>query len=184
MEILINLIPDYKKEEIIQSRNLKLVVKLGIGILFLIFLLWAFLFAMDKKLDYDMKRVMATQDTDINKDKYEKIKAYDEKFASVNSQLDDIGKIKNDQLYWSNLAKVLEASVTSGVAVSGIVTKDYNVSLSGTADSREDLLSFKDNLDKSSCFSQIDLPLSNLVSQDNIAFQMDLKIKKECLKNK
>jgi hypothetical protein len=50
------------------------------------------------------------------------------------------------------------------------------------ANNRDNLIQFKDNLEKESCFSEINLPLSNLVEKENVEFQIDFNIKKDCLK--
>ena len=42
----------------------------------------------------------------------------------------------------------------------------------------------KDNFSQEGCFTDINLPLSNLVSKDNIDFQIQFNIKEECVKNK
>jgi len=49
------------------------------------------------------------------------------------------------------------------------------VTLSGWANDREDLLSFKDLLEQSSRFSDINLPLANLIKQNDIDFNFSIK---------
>jgi len=63
-----------------------------------------------------------------------------------------------------------------------IETSDYSVLLTGKAKSRDDLITFKENLEKEECFSNVNLPLSNLVAQKDVEFQIDFSIKKECLR--
>jgi len=54
--------------------------------------------------------------------------------------------------------------------------------LSGAADTRDNLLAFKDNLEKEGCFSNVDLPLSNLVDKTDVSFRIVFDVKESCLK--
>ena len=65
-------------------------------------------------------------------------------------------------------------------ALSGLAAWDE----CGLADTREDLIFLKEKLGEDGCFSDIDLPLSNLVDKNNIEFQIVFKIKSDCLKKK
>lgn len=52
-----------------------------------------------------------------------------------------------------------------------------NFSLRGNALSREELLMFIDELEKTGLFQKVDVPISNLLKDDNISFNLDLKLK-------
>jgi len=184
MEININIIPDYKKEEISEANRLKTVVRLGIAMLFIFLLFLAYLFSLNKILDINLRSVTLNQAAEGNMGQYDKIKKFDEEFVGINSSSDQIMNLKNDQLYWSNLFSLLNDKLPEGVAITELVNKDYAISLSGKADNRDSLIAFKDGLSKEDCFADINLPLSDLVEKDNIVFQMDLQIKEECLKKK
>ena len=181
MEINLNLIPQYKKEIIIKAKRLKLVVRIEVAIVFFILLLFTYLYGIIHLLNLDLNAVSSDLGISGEKPKYEEITRYDNKFKDVNANIIQLEKIKNDQLYWSGLFVNLSRSTLSGISIEDIATKDYAVFLVGKADSRDNLLTFKDNLGKNGCFANINLPLSDLVSKGNIDFQMDLEIKKECL---
>ncbi len=51
-----------------------------------------------------------------------------------------------------------------------------NFSLRGTALSREELLMFIDELEKTGLFQKVDVPISDLLKNDNISFNLDLKL--------
>lgn len=53
-----------------------------------------------------------------------------------------------------------------------------NFSLRGDALSREELLMFIDELEKTGLFEKVDVPISNLLRGDDISFNLELKIKK------
>ena len=70
---------------------------------------------------------------------------------------------------------VLEKS-PAGLSITNILwSKEGNkVSVSGAADNRQALLSFKDRLDSSGEFSLVDLPISSLASDSDISFEINL----------
>jgi Tfp pilus assembly protein PilN len=181
MEININIIPDYKKEEISQTKRLWSVLKLGLVLVFISIVFLLFLLGLNKTLDLNLQSVALGQETGKDKEQYDKIRTLDEKFSGINSDVNEVMSIKRDQLYWSKLFILMKDKVPGGVELTGLINKDYNVSLSGKADNRDSLISFKESLEKEDCFSDINLPLSNLVERDNIVFQMDFQIKEECL---
>lgn len=184
MEITINIIPDYKKEEIVQANRLKTVLKLGISLFFVGLLFFTFLIALNKVLEINLGVTDASQETDSNRKQYEAIKKYDEEFGRINQEVNNVIKLKKDQLYWSNLFLKLSNNASSGIEITNVATRDFGVFISGKADDRDNLIEYRSKLEKEGCLSDINLPLSNMVSKNNIAFQMDLKIKEECLKNK
>lgn len=52
------------------------------------------------------------------------------------------------------------------------------LSLRGGASSRENLLTFISELEKTNLFEKIDVPISNLLRDDNVTFDLVLKLKK------
>jgi hypothetical protein len=59
---------------------------------------------------------------------------------------------------------------------------NYTVLLSGQAATRDDILALEKKLKESACVKNVNVPLSNLFSQENIDFQIDFEMQKECLK--
>jgi len=181
MEIKINLIPPYRKEEIKEAKKLKLVLRLELGISMVILVFFSFLFGLSYILEMNYKIISKNPESEKNQGQYEKISNYEKEFENVNLEALDILSLEKDQLYWSNILLEMSGSVFSGIDITGLSTKDYAVFLSGKADSRDNLMKFKEKLESNRCFYEINLPLSNLVSKDNIDFQMDLKTRDECL---
>jgi Tfp pilus assembly protein PilN len=182
MEININLIPGYKKEEIARSRHLKLIIKSEIWVFLLLVILAYFIFGLNKVVDMNVEMLATSQKLENEGEKYQEIKKYEEGFKEINGDISEILKIKKDQLYWSVMLDRLSSGTNAGIEINSLANKDYSVYLAGRANNRDDLISFKDTLSRDDCFEEVDLPLSNLVTQENIDFQMDLKIKEACLK--
>jgi Tfp pilus assembly protein PilN len=184
MEINLNLIPPAEKEKLLKEKRFKKVLQLEI-MLTLVFLMFCAVFL---SFQYILVESLNSQKISIAmKEKYSqhgKISDYDNQFRQANKNISDIVSVERSQFYWSNLFSKLNALVPSGITLEGMVTNDYSVTLGGIASSRDMLTLFKDNLTKESCFSDVNLPLSDLAQKDNAAFEIDFNIKADCLKNK
>lgn len=183
MKIKLNLIPEYKKEDILQRRRFRLAVWHGFYLMAIFATAFAVLFSFSFSLSLELDLVTDRIGSGNQKENYEKIRKYDEEFINMNSYFSRVKKIQDEALYWSNIFLNLNKLDSSGIVFDEFVAKDLKLMIVGTAKNRETLLKFKDSLEKDACFSSISLPLSNLVEKDNVTFQMDLMINLNCLKN-
>ncbi|MEI7891213.1 MAG: PilN domain-containing protein [bacterium] len=115
-------------------------------------------------------------------DKYQELNSYTEKFKQVNDDSAKLLKIQTGHLIWSEIFNKLSSDMPENVYITDFSTKEYKIFLLGKAKNRDALLGFRDNLGNDSCFADINVPISNLVVKDDIDFQIDLSINKECLK--
>ena len=115
-------------------------------------------------------------------EQYKEIEKYESEINNVNSNLSQIEKLQNGQLNWSKFFQRFNEHFSNEIEVKGLATRNYSIALIGAAKTRDNLISFKDSLAADSCFSEVNLPLSNLVSKEDLDFQIDFKIKQECLK--
>ena len=184
MEIKLNLIPDYRKEEIRRSSLLRVVLRWEIEIVFILAGFFLLLVSLNQilqiKLDSQTAEIGRMQD----KAKYDRLKELDENFKSINAKIAMDKSIQEDQLYWSRMFERIENDVPENVSVLKIANKNYKVLLAGQAMTRDDLLKLEDSFSRDECFAEVDLPLSNLVSKDNVSFQIEFTAKEECIKNR
>jgi Tfp pilus assembly protein PilN len=117
-----------------------------------------------------------------SQEKYQQLSIYEDKFKQVNSLDKTLRKIQTGHLHWFNLFQQLSSTVPEGIYISGLSTKDYSIFLVGKAKTRDNLLNFKSKLEENECFQNINVPISNLVVENNVDFQIDFVIKNECLK--
>ncbi|MCX6761770.1 MAG: PilN domain-containing protein [Candidatus Moranbacteria bacterium] len=183
MKIEINLLPPNKKEALRVTEQFRAVLGWEGIVFFMAVLFFGFILGINYLLDFNLESVSASRNNESNGTQYETIKHYATKFLDVNSKISKVGSIASGQIYWSALFSKLNSEVPDNVEISGMATKNYGLSLAGKAKTREDLLLFKDNLEKEQCFENVNLPLSDLVSKEDIAFQIDLGIKENCIKN-
>ena len=184
MEISINLLPKNKKDDIERTKRFKSILGWEFIILLILALFFAFLFGINYLIKVNMQISTNADSNDLSGDQYTVIKKYESKFLDINNQLAAIAKVDKDQLYWSELFLRLNRATPDHIEITTLSTKDYAVFLVGKAATREDLLAYKEKLVGEGCFSNVILPLSNLVSKENIDFQLDFKVDKDCLKMK
>lgn len=183
MEIKLNIIPEERKKEISSNNLLKNIWQweFGLSVILGVFLLLLL------SIYYLLSFNLAAQKSEIVNEKvredFEKISKFNSDFKIANKQINTDESIQKDQLYWSNLLVKLNDAVPAEISASKLATQNYQVILAGTAKTRDDLMRMKDNFSREDCFSDVNLPLSNLVSKDNVEFQIQFNIKEECVKN-
>ncbi len=183
MKIKLNLIPQYKKEELIRAARLRTILRWQTEIGFILAIFLALLVSLNYILQFDLTAATMPINSQ-SKEKQDKLVQFAAEFKAVNVEASLDENIQKDQLYWSRLYIKLSSLAPDGISMAKMANKDYKVFLAGTADTRDTLMNFKDNLSKDDCFSDINLPLSDLVLQNNVDFQMDFNVKESCVKNK
>ena len=182
MKILLNLLPEKQKKDS-QSRlhfrfflwQLFLVITLEI---FYLSILIGMYFILDFQL-VNLQKLGRQYDTAYSEQ--QTLDRYQKKFKETNAIVAEVGAIESDHLSFTQIFLLLDAVAPESVAIESLTTKDYTVMLAGQAATRDDLLMFDARLKESSCVKNVNTPLSNLFSQNNVDFQIDFEIQKECL---
>lgn len=182
MKTLLNLLPEKKKKDI-QSR---LHFRFFLWQLFLVFALEIFylsiLISIYFILDFQLKNLQRNgQQYDAAYSEQKTLDLYQKKFKETNATVLESGKIERNHFSFTEVFLLLDAVLPESVLVERLTTKDYTVMLAGRAATRDDLLAFDARLKESACVKNVNIPLSNLFSQDNVDFQIDFEITKECL---
>jgi Tfp pilus assembly protein PilN len=183
MRVCLNLLPEYKKEEI--KKRIAFLKVIKNEVLFSIPIL-AF-FVILATVNFSLKlRMQGTGDSFKLNDslrEYKELEGYEEKFKDVNSKVLYKYKIQKNNLNWSGIFYKINNMVPDGVYLSDLATTDYSISLVGKAKTRDNFLKFQENIKSENCFSDASAPLSSLVSKEDVEFKIDFKIKEDCLKN-
>jgi len=184
MNIKINLIPQNKKDKLKNRSNISFILKVGAYLTTVIVIFFIFLLIINKIMNLQLAAVENDFKTTADQSKIEQVKKFDSEFNRINKDNSAALKIFSDELYWSQVLHELSFMTPEGVELSNVSSKDYALFISGISINRDKLIEFRDSLSSSQCFSDINLPLSNLIIKENISFQIDLIVKKECLKKK
>ncbi len=184
MKTLLNLLPEEKKAAIQSGLRFRFFL----WQLLLIFCLECFylgvLLGIYFILDFQLKNYQTTA-TEITSPAFsqdKKLSEYEEKFRSTNETADIIGKMEYGHLYFTGVFVLLGELLPEGITITQLATKEYTILLTGKAAKRDDLLLLGDRLKASNCISDVNVPISNLFSEENVEFQLDFSIKIECLR--
>ncbi|MDR3559004.1 MAG: PilN domain-containing protein [Candidatus Pacebacteria bacterium] len=184
MDIRLNLIPPREKEGILKKKRLKMVIRLEISASVFLVMFFGVLVSFRYILNTGLAADQRAQQQSEESSQYGQIKQYDQQFTKINAQVSQLTGIDREQLYWSRLLDKLDNLVFPGITLSSLTTNDYVVSMGGVADNRDDLVLLKEKLGSEKCFSNVDLPLSDLVDRNNVSFQINFDIQPSCLENK
>ncbi|MBP6889411.1 MAG: hypothetical protein KBC83_03915 [Candidatus Moranbacteria bacterium] len=182
MKILLNLLPNEKKLLAEQRMRFRFLV----WQLFLLFSLEVFflgiLITIFALLDFEQKhQEVLGQDFNRFHEEEKKLKLYEEKFYVANERARAASLINKNHFIFTNVLLLLDRHVNNSIILEHVTTRDLKIFLSGTAENRDDLIAFDEALKNESCFSSVDLPLANILSQKNVSFQFDITIKESCL---
>lgn len=104
------------------------------------------------------------------------------KIEAMNNFLKDVSVAEKRHEQWAPLLIKMSEITPNGVVLSGItINEEKTASLTGTANSRSDLLSLKDELENISAIEKVDLPVSSLVEAVNVQFKIEFEIDAEKL---
>lgn len=182
MDVYLDLLPEGKKEEIKKKKIFWLVVRQEIRLFVPLALFVAVLLAINFNLKFQLGSIEKLQALEQSQEKYQELKNYEDKFRDTNSKVLLALSLQSGHLRWSPVLKRISEAVPEGVNLKKLATKDYSVSVSGAARTREEFLVFEEKIKTSDCFSEVNTPLSNLISKENVVFQIDFKVNDNCLK--
>jgi hypothetical protein len=182
MRILLNILPEEKK--MVTERRTRF--RFFVWQVFLLFSLELFylgiLSGMYLVLDFERgHQEMLGQDFDRYRDEEKKLKMFEEKFQTTNAMTDAVFSIDRNRFYFTNVFLLLDQYTDEKITFERVSTKEYQVFITGVADTRDDLLAFDEKLKGEKCFSKVNLPLSNLLTQENVNFQMDVMLDEKCM---
>lgn len=184
MKVYIDLLPEKKKAVIREEKQFRSIVGMGFSFIFPIALLIGMLFAIKLILGIQGEGLGRAYADGQFQEGFQDLKRYEEKFQEINAKASLVSKVQDSHLEWAGILMKLSQTVPDEISIVGIATKDYRIFLIGRAKTREKLLEFQEQINTSECFSGVNMPLSNLVSRENIDFQLDFEVKKDCLKTR
>lgn len=171
-----NLLPDNLKEELKKRSKARRII-----IMLIFFVLCTGIFSLvimnfeqvtSSELEMLKNQITNAKLLPANTELIRKQKELD-KLKSLTTNL---AKVQADQQYVTPFLSSVLNSVPEGVKMEDVAMDflENKTTLRGNASSRDTLLSLIDNLKKNPTVSRVDNPLSNLVSQTNINFEIEI----------
>ena len=184
MKILLNLLPDEKKLVAEQRMRFRFLVWQIFLLVSLEVFFLGILIVISMLLDFERKhQEVLGQDFNRFHEEEKKLKLYEEKFRAMNELVRETASVNKNHFVFTNIFLLLDRHMGDTIMLEHVETKDFQLFLSGIAETRDDLIAFNEALKKEECFLAVNLPLANLLSQKDISFQFDITLKESCLHN-
>lgn len=108
---------------------------------------------------------------------------YNNKVRDINGKIDFVEKTQNEFIPWSNALKIISEITPEKISLNYVKInfEEQSVKIKGKAGLRENLLGFKQNMEDSGIFKDIDFPIKNILEKENIDFEIISKINYERL---
>jgi len=98
-----------------------------------------------------------------------------QEIKKINFTLNQVEKIQKEYESPTVFLISLTEKIPQGVILSTLVVNNKKITLTGTADTRENLLLFRDNLNTLKSLKPVEIPPSQLTEKNNIQFSLILE---------
>jgi len=104
--------------------------------------------------------------------------SYNNKVQEINNKINFIEDIQNDFIPWSGLLKIIADITPPGVNLYyfKVSSEEQTAIIRGRAYLRDDLLDFKNKMEATNIFEEINFPIKNILKKENIDFEINAKI--------
>ena len=181
MKIYLDLLPEARKKMLRRKKKFRIILEQEFLLLFPLLVFIVILANIFLLLNFKKDSIAQGQLQQGVQGQYQELDGYENDIKDMNKKVDEVSKINDAHLVWSRAITRLEKDVPQGIVINDLSTKDYKILLVGKSATRESLINFKENIQSDDCFQEPNVPLSNLVTKENIEFQMDFSVKEACL---
>ena len=165
--ITLNLIPQSKKDALKLARVYILIKNLTILILILTILVAITLLTTKAALQNYFNNIVS-QSTFTTKYANTFVKG----IKNFNAQLSAVDSIQKEHIPWTKFLVRFSALVPKNVAIQNLSVNNQKVLIKGLAVSRDQLIELENNLKKDPLFTNVIIPLENLLKRENIDFEV------------
>lgn len=178
MDLKINLLSPLRKERLKFIKAYHIAIKVGFNCLFalLVFILFLFFFRFSIRIQTDIlqkewQRLEGSEEYAL----FERNKRLINEYSTYAMKIE-----KNffpTFTYWKILDKI-DSFLPEKTFLKELSIKDGLVIIKGRSSSRDEFIFFKEALEKEEIFSEIQSPLSNFTSSQNVEFEITARLKK------
>ncbi len=181
MKIYLNLLPQQYKEEIEKKKIYKKILHQEIRLFFPLLLFWVVILGIVFSFKVQYNSLQASNHFRDTREENRKLKMFEDSFKETNTKLNLLSEINKKSIRWSEPMIELTRLVPAGVYLTSLVTSDYEIKVTGKTRTRDDLRFFQNKIIEAECFEMTEIPLQNLVVGNDADFELEFKVKKECL---
>lgn len=161
--ITLNLIPLDKKESL-RITQLYVVIKNLIILILIITIIIAIILLIVKALLQNHFNNIVEQTTLTTK----YASTFNKGIKKFNQRLDSVVSIQKDFIPWTNFFVDFTSLVPPDLELLSLAIKENRLLINGRAKTRDKLLEFKSNLENSNLFSEVEIPLEDLLKKENV----------------
>ena len=169
--ITLNLLPPNKKQELQLARLYTVIKNLIVLILLLTIIIAITLLFTKITLQNHFNKIV--EQTTLTT-KFSRL--FNKDIRAFNKQLAEVEKIQKDYISWINFFVKFNKLVPEEVSIYDLSLNNDKILITGLAKTREKLLFFKNNLENSDLFSEVVVPLENILKKENIDFNIKADI--------
>jgi Tfp pilus assembly protein PilN len=170
----INILPEKLKNDAKLMILGKFIKKITNLMIFFSILVCLILFAANYLLQSHYDKTISQSDTAGKNSEN-----YSNKVREINNLVNFIKKIQENEIDWTETITGISRLVGSDVSIERLnIDRTTNtIIISGIANSRDNLLTFKNNLEKTQNFDVIKLPIKTMLEQNDVQFEISTTIK-------
>jgi Tfp pilus assembly protein PilN len=95
---------------------------------------------------------------------------------AVNTYLKRLESLRVSSVQWSSVLRAITETVPTGVRLTGIRANASGlISVSGVAETRDDVLAMREQLEDSPMFEKVQSPLSNILERRDVKFDFEMR---------
>lgn len=175
--IRLNLLPPKEKKELKWADLNQLVIILSVWLLFFLLLSSLFLIGSYSYLSNLLKKQGVLIEIRQDDPKIQHLLELENKVQQANRKIERIYLKQKELILWVPLLEEISELIPGKLYLKTFIYQPNTnqISLSGQANTRDDLIRFENSLKQSPYFTEIKSPLSNLLKQTNIDFSFTLK---------
>lgn len=147
------------------------------------------LFVINISIVLIAKHIIKNNLRDINSQSITIAKGNEElnqQIKDFNSELEFLASIQNENIFFTDLFLKIMNLTPKNIILTNLSFKSpekakaeddiLNLSISGLAKTREDLINYKENINSADFLKEIELPISDFLSQENIKFELSTEL--------
>ncbi len=171
--LTLNLLSFEQKHQLHQETKQTL-IKQVVLVVIVVILLISVIFYFSKKIVLNNFEKFSENTSQVNQ-------VLNQKIEKINKLTGFIQQVQKEHINWANLIMEISAKTPTSITLTSLqLNKDEaTITISGLALTRDELLKFKNNLEKLPELTEINLPLQNMTQKTDVNFTIKAKLKIE-----
>ncbi|NLC31624.1 MAG: hypothetical protein GX765_06265 [Candidatus Moranbacteria bacterium] len=183
MKVKLNLLPKNKERKLKNKKILQFLIWQELIILVATVFFFGLMMGIGRVADLRLGQMSQEISSNGRQDEYKQIREYENNIKTSIERINLIDSIQKSQIDWINIFSKFSIIFEEGISVDSIKGDGYTVAVDGMAENRDALIRVKKSLEEDMCFEEVNVPLNDIVLNNDIEFQIKFKVSDKCLKD-